>query len=161
MDDDRLASLETRVQKVEDELAILRLLHSYGPLVDSGSTVEAAALWTEGGTYEFSDGDEVARLEAPLDLEKLYSSDFHQSLIATGSAHLTGPPVMTIDGDRAQAVAYSFVVVRDGDRWLVLRAAINHWSLIRSSVGWRVERRRNRVLNGSEESRRLMRKVAD
>jgi hypothetical protein len=44
----RLAGLETRLRAVEDELAIMRLLSSYGPAVDSGSAAEAAAQWVDG-----------------------------------------------------------------------------------------------------------------
>ncbi|MCP3812196.1 nuclear transport factor 2 family protein, partial [Mycobacteriaceae bacterium Msp059] len=35
----------TRLQRLEDELAIAKLLASYGPSVDAGNADNAAALW--------------------------------------------------------------------------------------------------------------------
>ena len=54
--EERLAALEARLQAAEDELAIMRLLASYGPLVDSGQSEAAAAMWIAGGTYDYSGG---------------------------------------------------------------------------------------------------------
>ncbi len=45
--EERLAALEHRLRRVEDELAISHLMASYGPLVDAGDGEAVAALWTE------------------------------------------------------------------------------------------------------------------
>ncbi|HEX8057944.1 MAG TPA: nuclear transport factor 2 family protein, partial [Novosphingobium sp.] len=90
----------------------------------------------------------------------MYSWAGHMNLVNTGCSHLTATPKITVDGDDAQAVGYSFVVLRDGERWYLWRAAINHWTLRRTGDGWRIVERTNRTLNGSEESHELMRKVA-
>jgi SnoaL-like domain len=153
----RLAELEDRIRTLEDELEIQRLLNRYGPLVDSGLGADAAALWTAGGTYEFQAGSTTKRLVAPADLEALYRGDFHEGLIATGCSHLTVAPVISVDGDRGQAVGYSYVIVNNGDTWTIARAAVNHWTLARDASGWRVERRVNRTLAGSPESHELLR----
>jgi hypothetical protein len=52
MTEERLARLEQRLQRLEDELAITRLIASYGPLVDAGEADAVAGLWTEDGTYD-------------------------------------------------------------------------------------------------------------
>ena len=49
MSEERLDRLEARVQALEDELAIIRLVASYGPLVDAGEADAVAALWAEDG----------------------------------------------------------------------------------------------------------------
>lgn len=41
----RLIDLERRLQQIEDERAIERLIASYGPLVDAGDPDATAALW--------------------------------------------------------------------------------------------------------------------
>ncbi|EUA19106.1 snoaL-like domain protein [Mycobacterium xenopi 4042] len=46
MADDRLTELERRLQTIEDERAIERLIASYGPLVDAGQSEAAAQLWS-------------------------------------------------------------------------------------------------------------------
>ena len=48
----RLAALEQRLRRVEDELAIGRLMASYGPLVVAGDADAVAGLWAEDGEYD-------------------------------------------------------------------------------------------------------------
>ena len=158
--EDRLAALETRLRVAEDKLEILNLLNSYGPLVDSGSAGEAAALWAEGGGYSFSGGmSGGTRLEAPAQLVAMYESEGHMGLVTTGVSHFTGTPKVTVDGDRASAVGYSFVVLKEGERWFLWRGAVNEWQLVRTPAGWRIAERINRTLDGGEDSHAVMRRV--
>lgn len=161
-DEDRISALEARLRAAEDHLAILNLLNSYGPLVDSGSAQDAPGLWIEGGGYNFSlPGGGTGRLEAPAGLAGMYRGDGHMGLVGTGVSHLTATPRIKVDGDKASAVGYSFVILKEGDRWIVWRGAINQWSLVRTPDGWRIEERFNRTLDGSAESHATMRKVLD
>jgi hypothetical protein len=158
--EERLAVIEARLRKAEDHLAILNLLNSYGPLVDSGSSEAAADLWIAGGGYNYSGGNSNGtRLEAPEQLIAIYEGAGHQTLVKTGSAHLQATPRITITGDHATAIGYSFVILREDDRWFVLRAAINDFSLVRTPQGWRIAERFNRTLTGSEDSHEVMRRV--
>lgn len=158
--EDRVAALEARLRRAEDHLEILNLLNTYGPLVDSATGQPAGELWVKGGGYNFTlpeGGDK--RLEAPDEIAAMYGWQGHLDLVNTGCAHLTATPKITVDGDEAQAVGYSFVVLREGERWFLWRAAVNHWTLRRTADGWRIVERFNRALNGSAESRETMRKV--
>jgi len=158
--EDRLAALETRLRTAEDQLEIIRLLSSYGPMVDSGSGKEAADLWIEGGGYNFSGGlSGGMTMRAPQELIGMYETEGHMGLVSTGVSHLTATPQITINGDEAKAVGYSFVVLREGERWFLWRAAINHWTLVRTPKGWKIKERFNRALNGSEDSLETMRKA--
>ena len=156
----RFAALEARVRKAEDHLEILNLLNTYGPLVDSATGGPAGDLWVPGGGYNFTlpDGG-TKRLEAPDEIAAMYGWPGHLDLVNTGCAHLTGTPKITVDGDEAQAVGYSVVVLREDDRWFLWRAAVNHWTLRRTEDGWRIVERFNRALDGSPESHDTMRKV--
>jgi hypothetical protein len=158
--EERLTRLEARLRVAEDHLEILNLLMSYGPLVDSQSSAAAAALWVDGGGYNFTvPTGEPARLEAPAGLIGMYEGKPHHWLVSTGCSHLTATPKITVDGDSAEATGYSFVVLRENDRWFLWRAAINHWTLARGDQGWRIVERFNRPLNGSAASHDVMRKV--
>jgi hypothetical protein len=158
----RLVELEMRVRAVEDQLEIIRLLSSYGPLVDSGSSAEAVDLWVRGGGYDFGLGDgQATRVEAPQELATIYESDVHMKMVGTGVAHLTATPRITVTGDEAEAVGCSFVVLRENDRWYLRRSAINCWLLVRTASGWRIKERHNRLLDGSPESRQLMLRLLD
>ena len=156
----RLAALEARLRAAEDHLAILNLLNSYGPLVDSATAEPTGDLWVKGGGYNFGvPGGGTQRLEAPDEIAGMYSWPGHLDLVNTGCAHLTATPKITVDGDSAQAVGYSFVVLREEARWYLWRAAVNHWTLARTAEGWRIVERVNRTLDGSPESHETMRKV--
>lgn len=156
----RLAALEARLQAAEDQLEIQNLLMTYGPLVDSATAGPAGRLWVDGGGYTFTlpDGGSK-RLSAPEEIAGMYSWPGHLDLVNTGCAHLTATPRITVAGDDAQAVGYSLVVLKEGERWFLWRAAVNHWTLRRTAEGWRIVERFNRALDGSPESHDTMRKV--
>ena len=158
----RLAALEARLRKAEDHLEILNLLNTYGPLVDSATAEPAGKLWVEGGGYNFTvpDGG-TKRLAAPDEVAGMYSWPGHLDLVNTGCAHLTATPKISVHGDEAAAVGYSVVILREEERWFLWRAAVNHWTLRRTSEGWRIVERFNRALDGSEESHATMRKVLE
>jgi hypothetical protein len=156
--EDRVAALEARLRAAEDKLEILNLLNSYGPLVDSGEAEAAAKLWVAGGGYNFSGGRAGGtRLEAPGQLEAMYRSDGHMGLVKAGVSHLTATPKIAVDGDQATALGYSFVVLKEGERWYVWRGAINEWKLVRTPEGWRIAERHNRTLDGTQDSHDVMR----
>lgn len=154
--EERLATLETRLRAAEDQLEIIRLLNTYGPLVDSYESQPAAHLWVEGGVYDV-DG---TRLKAYDEIAAAYdNSELHKHLVNTGSAHLTATPRIVVKGDDAEAVAYSFIVLREGDRWVLFRAAVSHWTLRRMPEGWRIVERYNRRIDGSNDLHDTMRRV--
>ncbi len=156
----RLAAMEARLRKAEDQLEILNLLNTNGPLVDSATAQPAGELWVEGGGYSFTlpeGGDK--RLVAPDEIAGMYGWPGHLDLVKTGCAHLTATPKISVKGDEAEAVGYSVVILREEERWFLWRAAVNHWTLRRTDAGWRIVERFNRALNGSEESLATMRKV--
>ena len=72
-------------------------------------------------------------------------------------AMFTAPPRITLLGDRAEALAYSYVARRRNGEWFLYRAAINRWQLVRTPAGWRIENRTNRLLEGTEDSYAVMR----
>jgi hypothetical protein len=158
--EDRLAALESRLQKAEDHLEILNLLMSYGPLADSCSVDQAAAQWADGGGYNYGkpDGGTV-RLAAPDQLRQVWEQQGHVELTKAGSAHMSATPKIVVKGDSADAVGYSLVIKREGDRWFVWRAAINHWNLVRTPQGWRVQEKFNRTIDGSDESHEVMKRI--
>lgn len=154
----RLAATEARLRVAEDHLEITRLLTSYGPAVDSCASHEAARLWASEGAYDVGGIHRVTGREA---IAKLYQGPHHVGMTQQGSSHLTATPRITVDGDRAEAVAYSFVVLHGGgveQRFWIWRASANHWTLARTAEGWRIVERFNRVLDGSPESHDVLRR---
>ncbi|TIC85058.1 nuclear transport factor 2 family protein [Nocardioides sp. GY 10113] len=149
---ERLERLEARLAQVEDERAIEKLVASYGPLVDAGLPDEVAELWTTDGVY---DVDELYMGSAD-EVRAMVTSDAHQGLIGRGAAHFLGPAHVTVTGDSARAVCHSLLVVHHQERYLVVRAGVNLFQLVRTPEGWRIEHRTTRALDGRAESRALL-----
>jgi len=145
MDDleERFGALEARLRAVEDELALYRLMTSYGPAADSGDGTKASELWTEDGVYD-ADGPGV--MDGRGAIVAMLSDEGHQSMVP-GCAHLNHPVVIQLDGDRATAVGYSQVWRTDDGAHRVFRLAANKWEFARTDAGWRVVRRTNRRLD--------------
>ena len=101
----------------------------------------------------------TVRLAAPNELRHVWEQQGHIELTRTGSAHMAATPKISVKGDEADAVGYSLVIKREGDRWFVWRAAINHWTLVRTADGWRVQEKFNRTLDGSDASHEVMRRI--
>jgi ketosteroid isomerase-like protein len=152
--EERLALLEQRLRRAEDELAIARLMASYGPLVDAGDPDAVAGLWAEDGEYDV-DG---WHMRSRADVADMVRSAAHQGLISGGSAHFLGPVRVDVDGDTAVAVCESLVVRHneDGSGYRVWRAGANHVTLRRTTVGWQIVKRTTRALDGSAAARDLL-----
>ncbi|UUZ59450.1 nuclear transport factor 2 family protein [Nocardioides sp. B-3] len=143
-----MSDFEARLQRLEDEAAIARLIASYGPLVDAGSASEVADLWEPDGVY---DVDELV-MNGRDEIVAMVQSPNHQRWIAGGCAHFIGPPVVTVTGDEALAVCHSLMIVNRDGQFVVRRATANHWRLRRGEDGWQVAVRTNRVLDGRPEA---------
>ncbi|MGW1738551.1 nuclear transport factor 2 family protein [Nocardia sp. NPDC001965] len=152
MDEDRLAHLEERVRRLEDEVEITRLLASYGPFVDAGAAPAVAQLWTEDGGYDV----EGWSMRNRADIHAMVESAAHRSLIDAGCTHFLGPARVVLDGDEATAVCESLLVRRYDDSYRVWRAGANSFRLTRTPAGWRITHRRTRALDGGTEARELL-----
>lgn len=110
-----LADLDARLRRLEDERAILRALHLYGPCLDRGREDEYLDLWTEDGAFD-------ARGRSPGDVTRVVRG---RAELAAFAARFSRPPVgwhqhqvlepvIDVDGDTATATS-SFAVLREED----------------------------------------------
>ncbi|MFB7189796.1 nuclear transport factor 2 family protein [Streptomyces sp. NPDC056230] len=152
MTEDRLAAVEARLGRLEDERDIARTIAAYGPLVDGGDADGVAALWAPDGVYDI---DEIF-LAGRERIREMVRSPAHQGWIRQGCAHVVGPTHITVDGDEAVAVCHSLMVVHEEGRYVVRRATANHWRLSRTDSGWHVVTRTNRILDGRPEAPALL-----
>jgi hypothetical protein len=149
---ERLDELERRIRLLEDESALLRLVYSWGPAVDTGSSSEAGALWAADGVLE----SDMSRLEGPSEVVAMVQSDGQQSLIRQGCAHVQSAPIVVIEGDEGVVTTYSQVFVHAEDGHRVWRVSANRWMCRRTEEGWRIFRRVNRVIDGSPPPREIL-----
>jgi uncharacterized protein (TIGR02246 family) len=153
----RIAALEQRLQLLEDRLAIMQLMSTYGPAVDSGASEAVASLFTEGGTYDSGVGAWTGR-DA---IASMVEGEMHRSLMAEGCAHVMAMPMVEVIGDSATAYGYSRLYVRqnDSDSFRVWRVSATRWEFQRAAGRWCVKRRLNRLLDGREDARALFREA--
>lgn len=147
-----VVELEKRLQAMEDERAVERLIASYGPLVDAGDADATAELWALDGTYDV----EGWHMQSREDVAAMVRSDAHQGLIHHGCSHFLGPAVVTIDGDDAVAVCESVLLLRRNGSYVAARAGANHFRLRRIDGRWQIVARTTHALDGREEPRALL-----
>ncbi|MDG2304444.1 MAG: nuclear transport factor 2 family protein [Candidatus Binatia bacterium] len=170
MDDsvqEQIAALRKRLGRVEDELAIHRLIVRYGLAVDAGDAEAAMALFTEDSVYEVGAVGTGIRDETrkPLIMRgraavgKMVQSEAHQALLPN-AAHTIGPAVVTMAGETASATGYPRIYLRENDDFRLFRMAVNHWELVKNDERWWIHRRTSVAL-GESDVQDLMRKALE
>src|SRR5690625_7048837 len=94
VNDSDIASLVARLQRLEDERDIARLIACYGPAVDAADADTAAGLWASDGTYDV----EGWQMNSSADVQAMVASEAHRELVEAGCCHFLGPAVITVDG---------------------------------------------------------------
>ena len=153
-------NLETRLARVEAELAIRNVIAHYGLAADCGDIETALACHTEDAMYIVSnpragrDGEAGdLELKGHQAIADMLTSDMHQSLMPD-CAHTVGPLVVDVTGNSANVTGYSRVY---HDQKL-MRLAINHWTM-RATLGtWKIARRESRVI-GEPATQNLIKKA--
>lgn len=140
-----VAALTRRVQALEDELAIHRLIVRYGLAVDVGDADGAADVFTEDGVYDV----DVGLMRGRNAVAAMVRGERHQSMVGR-CAHQIGPAVVELDGDRAVATGYSRVYLRGDEATAIHRVSLNRWELERRDGAWLIVRRTTRVLGHAE-----------
>ena len=100
---------------------------------------------------------DMSRLEGPAAVVAMVESGGQQALIRQGCAHVQSAPIVTVDGDRAVAIAYSQVFLHAEEGHEVWRVSANRWECQRTPSGWRLTRRVNRVIDGEPAARSVLR----
>ena len=137
-----LTDLALRVERLEDELAIHRLLVTYGLGVDAGDPDRGAAVFTEDGVYDV----DIGRMEGREAVRVMVRGARHQAMVGH-CAHQIGPAVVTIEGPgRASAVGYSRVYLETRAGTHIYRVSLNRWELVKEHGAWLIARRTTRML---------------
>jgi ketosteroid isomerase-like protein len=141
----RVDALTRRVQALEDDLAIHRLIVSYGLAVDTGDAAGAAATFADDGVYDV----DVGAMHGQAAVAAMIRADRHQAMVGR-CAHQIGPAVVEVRGDTATAVGYSRVYLATEGTLEIYRVSTNRWDLARRDGTWRVVRRITRLLGRTD-----------
>jgi hypothetical protein len=151
-----VAQLQETVRRLQDQAAIAQLVAAYGPWTDAGWSEAVATLWTEDAVYDA----DVAVFSGRDAIAAMIDGDTHQAIIHGGSAHVVTAPHISVDRDTAVATCHGLLVRHDGDGFHVARVTAIRFDLVRTGSGWRIANRRNRLLDGNDDARALLRGVS-
>lgn len=141
----RIDALERRLQAVEDELAIHKLIVRYGLAVDTGDATRTAAVFAPDGVYDA----DVRLMRGRAEIEDMVRGERHQGMVGR-CAHQIGPAVVQVDGDSATALGYSRVYLQNADGIGIYRVSFNRWTLARRAGAWSITHRLTRLLGHAE-----------
>ena len=145
-DDDLVASLLLRIERLEDERAVHDTLVRYGLAVDRGDADGTAALYADDCHIDI---DGVAFMDGRAEARGIVTSDAHQAILP-GCAHLIGPCVVDVDGTQATATGYQTVYVTGDDGIGVWRQSFGRWELEKRDATWEIVRRTSRRVGHPE-----------
>jgi uncharacterized protein (TIGR02246 family) len=144
--------LAARLRAVEDELAITRLLTSYGFAVDGDDPDACADLYSPDAIVTIDDN---VTLHGREELRGIVTSEAHQAILP-GCAHVMGPFTVHVTGDTATATGYATVYVAGESGRTVWRQSLSRWTLARTPGGWKVTRRESWAI-GREPGQQIAR----
>jgi len=150
------AGFATRLQRVEDQLAIERILVDYAAFLDGRDYARYADLFTPDGEW-VSDGGGGYKGRAAI------RGMLESMLGPTGAPnrsnyHIITNPRVDLAGDRATATSRFLFVMRGPDgRPTPALAGIYHDELVRQSGVWKIKRRvADNIMPTSAEWRKIM-----
>lgn len=158
--------LETRLQEVEDRLAIYNLIASHSPIIDTQSNSLMKEMFTSDGILDRGELGETHIAQIGPNQPDM------DAALEQGLAHFGTLPYVVMKADRATAISYVGVTVLEpalapivvpmhgrGAGHRLFRMTANRWELLRTPSGWRVERREVFVVDGTDKPRDLFRSV--
>ncbi|HEV8064891.1 MAG TPA: nuclear transport factor 2 family protein [Acidimicrobiales bacterium] len=160
---DRIADVEARLARLEDERAIRHLISAYCYHADSGHDEELANLFTPEGIL----GSKVAgEAHAAVGADQISAqisdpNGHHRPDLYRHGLHLLGENlVVDVAGDTATASSYSLLVLKRESELVIYSASSNRWSLQRLGGIWRIAERSRRPVADEDFDEVLLSSVA-
>ncbi len=133
------SAMEMRLQRVEDELAIRRVLVDYASTLDSRDYVAYANLFTADGEWTNSGGSHKGQAAIRAMLEGMFGPAGTPN---AANYHIMSNPRVDLDGDHATATSrYLFMVRGAQGSPTPSSAGIYHDDLVRQDGVWKIKRR--------------------
>lgn len=145
------AALEQRVQEVEDQLAIQRVITDYSARLDARDYDGYVGLFTEDGVWQNGDTRREGRAEIRAMLTSLFGEpdpDFEN----LSSFHQIGNFEIDVDGDTAHAKS-RFVFVMRGEGGAPTPELSGQYEdrLVRTEDGWKIAHREDHTIMPTAE----------
>ncbi len=147
-------TLEERLQAIEDQLEISRLIAGYGYAVDGLNTESVRDCYTEEGVYAITGLGTYDGRDSIADITK---DAWHLGLVNGGCAHASTFPYIVIDGDKAVATCHTMVLTHNEGDFAVWRLSASRLNLSRQSTGgWKITHRETSLLDGKSGGAELL-----
>lgn len=152
-------TLEQRLQELEDREAIRQAVCGYGYAVDGCNAEAVGSFYTDDGVYAVGD---IGAMEGRERIEAITRDPGHLDLVRAGVAHMSSPPYIVIEGDRAVATCHTMVPMHGKDGFFIGRLSASRIELARQDDGsWKITHRQNWMQNGSPEGPALLARLKD
>jgi uncharacterized protein (TIGR02246 family) len=148
-------SLAARVQRVEDELAIQRILVDYAAFLDGRDYASYAALFAPDGEWTNATGSHKGQAEIRKMLEGTLGPAGAPN---RSNYHIITNPRVDLNGDRATATSRYLFTMRGPDgRPTPSLAGVYHDELVRLNGKWKIQRRvADDIMPTPEEWRKII-----
>lgn len=130
------ASIEARLQRIEDEKAIERLLLEYGRTLDARDFAAYAALFAADGVWKGAQGAYTGPREIQTQMEKIFT-DAAADIPRGQNFHVMSDFVIDVQGDRATARSKFIFYKLDGRKPVAEVAGRYEDVLIRVGGAWK------------------------
>jgi uncharacterized protein (TIGR02246 family) len=148
------ASIEARLRKLEDQIAIYQVINGYGYAVDGLNADAVGACYVEDGVYAVGD---IGAFEGRERIAAITREPWHREYVAAGCAHMSSVPHVVIDGDQAIATCHTMVAMHGDDGFFIFRLSASRLQLARQDDGgWRIVHRQNYLLDGNPAGSTLL-----
>ena len=135
------ASVEARLQRVEDQLEIQRVLIEYGKFLDAKDYAAYAGLFARDGVWTGGFG----RFTGPAAIQKMLEDNLGQpapGYVNRSSYHLMSSPLITVTGDTATAESrYLFFTASPENKPIPTLAGRYLDQFVREDGAWKIRRR--------------------
>lgn len=134
-------SLEARIQRIDDRMAIEKLLMEYGRAVDNRDFAAFAALFTEDGEWKGAQGSYRGPKEIQASMEKIFTAAAAD--IPKGkNFHLLTNVIIDLQGDHATASSKFIFYKMNGAKPEAEVAGRYEDQLVRVGKAWKFKQRR-------------------
>lgn len=145
------AALEARVQAVEDQLAIQRVITDYSANLDARDYDGYVGLFTEDGVWQNGDTVRRGRAEIRAMLTGLFGEP-DPGFVNLSSFHQIGNFEIDVDGDTARAKSrFVFVMRGAGGAPTPSLSGQYHDELVRTAQGWKIKHRTDHTIMPTPE----------
>lgn len=148
-------TVEQRLQRVEDQLAIQRILVDYAAFLDGRDYARYAGLFTADGEWTNGAGSNKGQAAIRAMLEKTLGTPGAPN---RSNFHIISNPQVDLDGDSATARSrYVFVMRAPDGRPQPALAGLYTDELVRETGGWKIKRRiADDIMPTAEEWRKII-----